>query len=693
MTTVSTTPPSESRKRRPGHIRPIVLGVFLIAFLILNSAAHVQILASKRSAEVKATYTAESTVRRISAQLNKYLSQSDLLKRIVEAEGSMDDDAFQTLASYMLEDSSALQAIELAKDGVVTQVYPRDGNEGALGLDLLSHPERKVRAALARDTGEYTIAGPFDLVQGGRGALLFDPIYRTGMDGTRTFWGFSVLVLDWDRFVDELELDHLLESGYHFRIWTEHPDSGQAILAECQSGPLDDALTVTCEVPNDAWYFEIEPEDGWISKDQLFVSSGISFLLAGSIALAFWQAASRRQRERLHAEEMLRAARETQTANAAKSRFLFNMSHDLRTPINAVIGFSQLLEKCTDDPVRVREYTKKIQTSGDVLLSIVNHVLEMSRIESGKEALSEEVGRAADLIDAIDAVYETTIREKRLDCHYDVQVQHEYAYFDVTKAREIFLNIMGNAVKYTPDGGRIDASVTELGPAEGSDRVVYRVVVADTGIGMSEDFLPHLFEEFSRERTSTETKVTGTGLGMPIVKALVELMGGTIRVESKVGEGTTMTVDLPLKLATEEQIAAHHDQHRQEVARRLTGKRLLLAEDNDLNAEIAAALLTEHGLVIERAEDGVRCVEMVRHHPAGWYDAVLMDIQMPRADGYQAARDIRALEGRRGRIPIIAMTANAFDEDRQKAFDAGMDGYISKPIRLEAVLDTLEKWL
>lgn len=263
---------------------------------------------------------------------------------------------------------------------------------------------------------------------------------------------------------------------------------------------------------------------------------------------------------------------------------------------------------------------------------------------------------------------------------------------DETKVREILLNVLGNSVKYTPDGGQISLIVTEI-PSPKADCVSTRVIVEDTGIGMSEKYLPHIFEEFTRERTSTESKVVGTGLGLPIVKALVELMEGTIQVESELGKGTRTTIELTFPTATKEQIDSLHIQLPSDEKSDFAGRRILLAEDNDLNAEIAMTILEENGFLAERAEDGQICVEMVKNAKDRYYSLILMDIQMPNMNGYDAAREIRRLDGEKARIPIIAMTANAFEEDKKKALAAGMNAHIAKPFDLQVLLKTMEQVL
>lgn len=667
--------------------------VFLIMFGIILGCTFLVNENQKKREQLKAAYTAESTISRVEVQLNRYMAESDLVKKSIEDGLMISDAQFAQLSRLMQDEDYIIKAHEIAKDGIVSQIYPIQGNENAMGFNILEDSERKKAARRARDSGEYTLAGPFELVQGGTGVLLFDPVYQIDAQGNKKFWGFSVLVMDWEKFIDKMELNKLEDAGYHYQIWKrDNKDNEKVVIAQCVNFEKEDTLEVACEVPNDTWYFEIIPENGWITSIQKLWGLLISFMTAFIIMTVYLQFKMRRYREQIHETELEKAVHEAKCANEAKTRFLFNMSHDIRTPMNAIIGFADLLEKHIDEKERVRDYIGKIKSSSEFLLSLINYVLETARIESGKTTLKKEVCCASRLIESLTDVFEPEVCKKGLTYSYTKDIEHEYVMGDETKVREIFINIIGNSLKYTPAGGKITIDIREI-PFDRENYIAYKIVVEDTGIGMSEDYLPHIFEEFSREHTSTESKVVGTGLGLPILKALIDLMGGTIEIESEVGKGTKTTVMIPFEIATQEQILEEQQKEKEFVPEDIKGKRILVAEDNELNAEITLTVLKEKGLLVERAANGKECVEMLKEKPADYYDMILMDIQMPEMDGYQATEMIRNLGASRAAVPIVAMTANAFEEDRQKALDAGMNAHVSKPVDMNVLFRVMAKFI
>ena len=389
------------------------------------------------------------------------------------------------------------------------------------------------------------------------------------------------------------------------------------------------------------------------------------------------------------------ALKKAKDASFAKTRFLNNMSHDIRTPMNAILGYAQLMEdelKEKDLP-ETSEYLKKMQQSGNLLLSIINNVLDMARIESGRMEIDENYGMIEDIWQTLFEIFDDEAKKKNIALHYTINVEHEHILTDDTKIKEIFVNILSNAMKYTPSGGSVMINVDEL-PCNEPGYMMVRTRVSDTGIGMSQEYLTNIFEAFTRERNTTKSKIAGTGLGMSIVKKYVELLGGTIDVESELGKGSTFTVTLKHKIADENYYVKNYAENPETYSEILKDRKILLAEDNDLNAEIAEAILERDGLKTERVEDGIQCVNKIEKMPAGTYDMILMDIQMPKMNGYKTTQVIRSLPDKdKACIPIVAMTANAFEEDKRDAFAAGMNGHIVKPIQVDKLLSTLaEVW-
>ena len=383
--------------------------------------------------------------------------------------------------------------------------------------------------------------------------------------------------------------------------------------------------------------------------------------------------------------------KKAEDASLAKTRFLNNMSHDIRTPMNVILGYAQLMEdelKGKELP-ETSEHLEKLQQSGNLLLSIINDVLDMARIESGRMEIDENNTRIEDIRKTLFEIFGDEAKKKKIALHYTIKVEHEHVLTDVTKVKEIFVNILSNAIKYTLSGGSVMINVEEL-PCDEPGYMIARTRVSDTGIGMSEEYQTKIFEAFTREQNTTKSKIAGSGLGMSIVKKYVDLLGGTIEVVSEPGKGSTFTVTLKHRIADESNYAKEHAENLVTDREILEGRKLLLAEDNDLNAEIAEAILERAGLKTERVEDGIQCVNRIMEMPAGTYDMILMDIQMPQMDGYTATRVIRNLpDQEKACIPILAMTANAFEEDKREAAAAGMNGHIAKPIQVEQLLSTL----
>lgn len=386
------------------------------------------------------------------------------------------------------------------------------------------------------------------------------------------------------------------------------------------------------------------------------------------------------------------AAENAESANRAKSTFLFNMSHDIRTPMNAIIGYADLASRHLDDPAKLEKYMENIQVCGQNLLMLLNNVLDLARIENDKTEMEYSVSDVEKDFRNCIAMFQNQADSKGQTLTVTTQLPYPYIYADIPHLTEVCTNLVSNAVKYTGAGGTIRCGITQKpGGKEGWCDTV--VTVADNGIGMSQEFQKHIFEPFERERTSTVSKVEGSGIGMGIVKKLVGLMGGAVEVESKIGVGSTFTVTIPCRIASEDEIQAKREINPSDQ-KCLCGTRILLTEDNDLNAEIATELLQEEGCTVDRAKDGVECVDMLEKAANGTYQLILMDVQMPVMNGYDATKKIRRMDDpQKANIPIVAMTANAFSEDKQVALDAGMNDHIAKPINMSVLVPTLRKYL
>ena len=636
-------------------------------------------------------YMAQITEKRVRARLDQYIMLSDLLGNYISAGENLDENTFSELAEKIPNEDGVIKAFELAPEGIVTDIYPKQGNEGAFGLDMLKEHERKKDAILARDSGKYTLGGPYQLKQGGTGALLFNPVYQDNNSEQGEFWGFVILVIDWDRFIAEINLDYLSDADFCYRIWTYDRDSSdRIILAESQGDMPDNILTVECAVPNNTWYFDIIPSEGWSPRSYWIMCIVISYVVSLLIATVFYLISSKKHRERQYEAELEKSAEQAKNANEAKTRFLFNMSHDIRTPMNAIVGFSGLLEKNLQNERKAKEYLEKIQSSSNLLLRIINQVLEMARIESGTAVLQLKAEDMDALFHRVNTVFEEDVRKKNLQYHAVLDVRHHYVVCDQTKLQEIMLNIISNAIKYTPEGHSIYVEVHEA-VSENPSKIRYIFSCEDTGIGMSEEYLPHIYEEFSREHSTTENKVPGTGLGLPIIKSMIELMGGSIQVESRQGIGTKFTIDLSFDIALKEEVYGSEDTIESSAIHTIKGKRILLVEDNELNAEIAKTVLEDIGALITRAENGQQALELFKEKPAETFDVILMDLMMPVMDGYTATRKIRELERSDAKtVPIIAMTANAFQEDAEKCIAVGMNAHLAKPLDIEKMKKTIK---
>lgn len=384
------------------------------------------------------------------------------------------------------------------------------------------------------------------------------------------------------------------------------------------------------------------------------------------------------------------ALRRAEEGSRAKSSFLFAMSHDLCTPMNAIIGYAELMEAHWGEKEVTTNYLQKLKGASQFLLALIGNVLEIARIESGKETLTEAPWNLMKLEETLDILLDGEISRKQLTVNRNVNIRHANVYCDALKIREIIMNLLSNAVKYTSEGGKIVLDIDEK-PSARDGFMTLQIRVSDNGIGISKEYVPYIFDAFTRERSSSESGIIGTGLGLRIVKSFVDLMNGDISVKSEPGKGTCFTVEISCRKIPEEELQQQMEEQPENVS--LAGRRLLLAEDNGLNAEIAMTILQDADAEVELAADGKIAVDKLKDVPVGYYDAILMDIQMPNMNGYEATKAIRKLTDERAKIPIIAMTANAFEEDRQAALAAGMDDYVAKPVEISELFRTIMKHL
>ena len=566
-------------KKDSGSYKRIRIYCYIVGLLTFLTAFFVGVFLFhnlERDEKTSGKYMAQITEKRVRARLEQYTMLSDLLGNYISAGENLDEDTFSELAEKIPNEDGVIKAFELAPDGIVTDIYPKQGNEGAFGLDVLLEHERKKDAVLAKESGKYTLGGPYQLKQGGTGALLFNPVYKDNNSDKGEFWGFVILVIDWNRFIAEINLDYLSDADFCYRIWTYDRDgSNRIILAESQDDMPDNILTVECKVPSNTWYFDIIPSKGWIPRSYWIMCIVISYVFSLLIATVFYLIFSKKHRGRQYEAELEKSAEQAKNANEAKTRFLFNMSHDIRTPMNAIVGFSGLLEKNLQNEKKAKEYLGKIQYSSNLLLTIINQVLEMARIESGTAVLQLKAEDIDVLFQRVNTVFEEDIRKKNLQYHADLDVRNHYVVCDQTKLMEIMLNIISNAIKYTPEGHSIHVEIHEA-VSENPSKIRYIFSCEDTGIGMSEEYLPHIYEEFSREHTTTENKVPGTGLGLSIIKSMIELMGGSIQVESRQGIGTKFTVDISFDAASKEEVYGSQNTIKPSAIHTIEGKKFSL---------------------------------------------------------------------------------------------------------------------
>ena len=600
---------------------------------------------------------------------------------------------FSKVAENMMADY--IQSIQIAPDGVVAEIYPEAGNETGK-IDLIHDKERGKISCYARDNDVITMQGPFSLKQGGMGIAVRNPVYLEQKNGERTFWGFTIVIIRVpDIFADSIK--SLSDFGYEYKLSKNIAPWDETYKEVYGSGvEMIDPVTYTFELGDSQWMLEVMPKNGWNRNEKIYILWGcgllIVLLLTGFVfVLMLLHRTQKSENTVLELNKKLQKALEqAKTASVEKSNFLFNISHDIRTPMNAVIGMTSLIRHDAGNKDKVIEYADKIDISSRHLLGIINDVLDMSKIEAGKTVFKYNDFSILNFIQEINNLFYSQIDEKKQTLTTKKNIRHEWVNGDQVHLMQIFSNLLSNAVKYTQEGGKIQFLVEEC-ETKSSVYAKYRFLVSDNGMGMSADFKDTIFDAFTRAESSMTNKIQGTGLGMAITKNLVEAMGGTIDVESELGQGSCFEVLIDLKIAEDKSVSSASQTEKDEQDDSiLQGMRFLCAEDNELNAEILTELLKIEGAECTICENGERVLETFEKSAPGDYDMILMDVQMPVMNGYEATKAIRRSSHELAKtIPIIAMTANAFSEDIQHSLAAGMNAHVSKPVAMRGLEKTI----
>ena len=600
---------------------------------------------------------------------------------------------FSKVAENMMADY--IQSIQIAPDGVVTEIYPEDGNEAGK-IDLIYDKERGKISCYARDNDVITMQGPFSLKQGGTGIAVRNPVYVEQKNGERTFWGFTIVIIRVpDIFADSIK--SLTDFSYEYKLSKSIAPWDETYEEVYGSGvEMIDPVTYTFELGDSQWVLEVMPENGWNSNEKLYRLWGcgllIVLLLTGFVFMIMLLHRTQESENTVVElnKKLQKALEQAKTASVEKSNFLFNMSHDIRTPMNAVIGMTSLIRHDAGNKDKVIEYADKIDISSQHLLGIINDILDMSKIEAGKTVFKYDDFSILNFIQKINNLFHSQIDEKKQTLTTKKNIRHEWVNGDQLHLMQIFNNLLSNAVKYTQEGGEIQFLVEEC-ETNSSVYAKYRFLVRDNGIGMSADFKDKIFDAFTRAENSVTNKIQGTGLGMAITRNLVEAMGGTIDVESELGQGSCFEVLIELRIAEDRTVAlaAQEDTDEQD-GNILQGMRFLCVEDNELNAEILTELLKIEGAECTICENGEEVLKAFEQSAPGDYDMILMDVQMPVMNGYEATKAIRRSSHELAKtIPIIAMTANAFSEDIQHSLAAGMNAHVSKPVEMKVLEKTI----
>ncbi|MDO4460272.1 MAG: ATP-binding protein [Clostridia bacterium] len=691
---------SKESKRIIKYLLILLVIATLLQYLVLKEISVVKLENKIQSATIQGQHIAST----IQLTIDNVEEASRAVKYFYLDNPDYEEENFDRMARSVMDDHPAIESMYIAPEGIIRSAYPEEVKASTIGFEMLKDPDQGPRAQLAIDTGLATIAGPHNLVEGGVGLILRNPVFVDG-----AFRGFSVLILDWNDCVNDI-MSNIgpSMSDYKFAVWKETKDETavtdeDGYIFRNSEEPISKKVDIEIDVPNDVWHLTIEPVNGWGIVSDMVPSICISVFISLVISFVFVSLAIFSNRKKMlqieqaenetksqYLQQLSAALEKAEKADAAKTAFLSRMSHDIRTPLNGIIGLIQIDEKHADDRELVDRNREKIKVSANHLLELINDVLEIAKMDDENVQLAEEPIDLLDLTNDVFTIIENRAIEEGIKLthdNYSEKIIYPYVYGSPLHLRQIIINLLSNAIKYNKKNGSINCSVDLVSKTD--ETVTYRVVVEDTGIGMSKEFLSRLFEPFSQEHSDERSVYFGTGLGMSIVKSLVDKMNGSIYVESEQGVGSKFTVEIPFRLADSDAIPKKAEASDFSF----DGTKILLVEDNELNMEIAEAILTDVGAVITKAFNGEEALDIFINTNPNTFDIIITDIMMPKMNGYELTQSIRHMESRPDgrKIPIIAMTANAFEEDRRNALSAGMNGHVAKPIDIAVLMKTLAK--
>lgn len=657
--------------KNKSHSPALLLLVLGLLLSILTGFTLYQSLEKREKQDIAQTSTIYT--ERTESLINSIFHKTDVLAATVKLNnGDISEETFQTVAHLVYEENAGIRGIQYMPKAVVTYSYPIEGNEEVIGKDFMQIPERKKDVMLAINTKSIALSGPYELIQGGLGVVARNPVFLNDAQGNEYFWGFSAIILNLPDALNGAQLEHLNDAGYEYQLYSINENGERIVISGNPDLNTDNATNSFVQVPNHQWTLSLVYKKSWTPA-----AYGIGTALIGIIiVITLWN--------------IYRLIRREQDAIASKDRFFSNISHDMRTPLNAVLGFTRIAQSDTLTVKEKDQYLAKIESSGNLLLELVNDTLMLSKKNHGKLQLHPTLNSLYTMIDTLVNSSNELAQQKGIELKLDTsRCENATVSVDELYFTKILLNLITNAIKYTPEHGHVWLTFRSQRPT--LDNLLLTVSVKDDGIGMSQKFQERMYEPFVQEN-QTGYESSGTGLGLAIVKQTVELMHGTIQVSSQLGKGTEFIIHLTLPVTTVvkpvvvAQSAAAADL--------FAGKKILVCEDNTLNREIAETILASQKMEVISAENGQICVDLFEESAVNEFDLILMDIRMPVMDGLEASRAIRKLDRPDAHtVPIIAMTADVFTNDVKECMKAGMNDHISKPVNQEVLFQTLAKHL